>query len=120
MAARPPLVAFNVELAPGAALDDARAIAALIREGGEEGLVGLRAIGLHLADQDVIQVSCNVEDVAATSLGDVVAAVRAHARVTRAELVGLSPEAAWRDFPADVPVPGFDPARHVLERVLGD
>lgn len=118
VAARPPLVAFNVELAAGATLDDARRIAALIREGGGEGLPGVRAIGLHLTGQDVIQVSCNVEDVAATSLADVVAAVRAHARVARAELVGLSPQAAWRDFPADIPVPGFDPARHVLERVL--
>ncbi|MGA8716981.1 MAG: hypothetical protein WB557_03155, partial [Solirubrobacteraceae bacterium] len=38
VAARPPLVAFNVELAPPATLDDARAIAAAIREGGPEGL----------------------------------------------------------------------------------
>ena len=43
VAARPPLVAFNVELAPPATLDDARAIAATIREGGAEGLpVGAR------------------------------------------------------------------------------
>ncbi len=46
--ARPPLVAFNVELVPGATVDDARAIAGLIREGGDEGLPGVRAIGLWL------------------------------------------------------------------------
>ena len=40
VAARPPLVAFNVELAPPATLEDAKAIAAMIREGGEEGLPG--------------------------------------------------------------------------------
>ncbi len=40
VAARPPLVAFNVELAPPATLADARRIAALIREGGEDGLPG--------------------------------------------------------------------------------
>ena len=40
VAARAPLVAFNVELAPPATLEDARAIAALIREGGPEGLPG--------------------------------------------------------------------------------
>ena len=38
VAARPPLIAFNVELAPPATLEDARAIAAAIREGGPEGL----------------------------------------------------------------------------------
>ena len=36
----PPLVAFNLQLAAPATLDDARAIAALIREGGAEGLPG--------------------------------------------------------------------------------
>ena len=49
VAARPPLVAFNVELAPPATLEDARRIAALIREGGAEGLPGVRALGLQLA-----------------------------------------------------------------------
>ena len=38
VAARPPLVAFNVELAAAATVKDAQRIAALIREGGEEGL----------------------------------------------------------------------------------
>jgi glutamate formiminotransferase len=118
VAARPPLVAFNVELASPATLADARAIAARIREGGADGLPGLRAIGLHLATPDAIQVSCNVED-ATLPLAEVVAAVRAHAPVVRAELVGLAPEAAWEGFPEDVPVPGFDPERHLLERVLG-
>ena len=36
----PPLIAFNVELAPPATLETARQIAALIREGGPEGLAG--------------------------------------------------------------------------------
>lgn len=48
VAAREPLVAFNVQLAPPATLADARAIAAAIREGGAEGLPGLRAIGVEL------------------------------------------------------------------------
>jgi hypothetical protein len=34
----------------------------------------------------------------------VVEAVRRHAVVDRAELVGLAPRAAFDDFPADVPV----------------
>ena len=100
VAAREPLVAFNVELAPPATLEDARAIAALIREGGPEGLPGVRAIGVQLAH--AAQVSTNVEDHRAATPADVVAAVRRHAPVAAAELVALAPEAALRDFPADV------------------
>ena len=102
--ARPPLVAFNVELAPPAALEDAREIAALIREGGAEGLKSVRAIGIWLAHRGVAQVSTNVEDHRRTRLAEVVEAVRRHAPVTRAELVGLAPRAAFDHFPDDVPV----------------
>jgi glutamate formiminotransferase len=104
VAARPPLVAFNVELAPPATLEDARAIAALIRESGEEGLAGVRAIGIWLAHRGVAQVSTNVEDHRATALAELVAAIRRHASIAKAELVGLPPAVAFRDFPADVPV----------------
>jgi glutamate formiminotransferase/glutamate formiminotransferase/formiminotetrahydrofolate cyclodeaminase len=45
--------------------------------------------------------------------------VRAHARVASAELVGLAPAVAFAGFPEDVPIPGFDPARHVIENALG-
>ena len=48
VAAREPLVAFNLELAPPATLEDAKRIAAAIREGGSEGLPGVRAIGVSL------------------------------------------------------------------------
>jgi glutamate formiminotransferase / 5-formyltetrahydrofolate cyclo-ligase len=102
--ARPPLVAFNVELAPPSTLDDARAIAALIREGGSEGLASVRAIGIWLANRGIAQVSTNVEDHRRTSLAGVVEAVRRHAPVARAELVGLAPRGAFDHFPEDVPV----------------
>jgi glutamate formiminotransferase len=92
VAARPPLVAFNVELAAPATLDDARAIAARIREGGEEGLRGVRALGLRAGA--LIQVSTNIEDPARTTAADVVAAVARHAAVSGAELIGLAPAAA--------------------------
>ena len=62
---------------PPATLADARAIAALIREGGAEGLPGVRAIGVQLAH--AAQVSTNVEDHRAATPADVVAAVRRHA-----------------------------------------
>jgi glutamate formiminotransferase len=120
VAARPPLVAFNVELATPATVEDARAIAAAIREGGAQGLAGVRAIGLWLEHRHVVQVSTNVEDHRSTTLADVVAAVARHAPVAGAELVGLAPRAALAGFPADVPLPGFDPARHVLENVVGE
>ncbi|HEX4435648.1 MAG TPA: hypothetical protein VH061_02525 [Solirubrobacteraceae bacterium] len=118
VAARPPLVAFNVELAAPARIEDARRIAALIREGGEEGLPGLRAIGIELSGARP-QVSMNVERPLDISLADVVAAVRRHANLIQAELVGLAPAATLGGFPADLPMPGFDPARQVIENALG-
>jgi glutamate formiminotransferase / 5-formyltetrahydrofolate cyclo-ligase len=118
VAARPPLVAFNVVLAAPATLARARAIAAAIREGGEEGLPGVRAIGLELERQGQVQVSMNVEQPAAPPLREIVAAIRRHAPLASAELVALAPEAAFEGFPADLPIPGFDPERHLIERAL--
>ena len=117
-AARPPLVAFNVTLRPPATLDTAREIAARIREGGPEGLPGLRAIGLWLDKQQEIQLSMNVERPDRTPLREVVQAIARHAEPAAAELVGLAPEAAFEGFPADLPIPGFDPDAHLIERVL--
>ncbi len=116
VAARAPLVAFNVELAPPATLLDAQRIAARIREGGEEGLPGVRAIGLWLDRGGVAQVSTNVEDHRRTSLADVVDAVARQATVAEAELVGLAPRSAFRDFPPDVPIRG----KRILEDALAD
>jgi glutamate formiminotransferase len=105
--ARPPLVAFNVELAAPATLDDARRIAAAIREGGTEGLPGVRAIGLWLDQLGVAQVSTNVEDHRATPLARVIAAVARHAQPSGAELVGLAPRAAFDEFPHEIPLRGY-------------
>jgi glutamate formiminotransferase / 5-formyltetrahydrofolate cyclo-ligase len=118
VAAREPLVAFNLQLAPPATIADARAIAAMIREGGEEGLPGLRAIGVQLSG-NVAQVSMNIERPLELSLADVVAALRRHAQLQGAELVGLAPRAALVGFPDDIALPGFDPARHLIENALG-
>ncbi len=118
VAARPPLVAFNLELAPPATVEDARRIAGLVREGGMEGLPGVRAIGVALRRGP--QVSMNVERPTETPLRSVVEAVQRHAEVKCAELVGLAPAAAWEGFPEDLPVPGFDPAHHVIENALGE
>jgi glutamate formiminotransferase len=116
VAARPPLVAFNVELEPSATLADARRIAALIREGGEEGQPGLRAIGVWLDQSGLAQVSMNLEDHRATPLAAVVAAVARHAPVARAELVGLAPQAAFDGFPDDVELRGYATIEDSLHR----
>jgi glutamate formiminotransferase / 5-formyltetrahydrofolate cyclo-ligase len=115
-AVRPPLVAFNVDLATPD-LDAARRIAADIRESGG-GMPGVRAIGLWLEHRGCAQVSTNVHDHLATPLGAIVEAVRAQAPVGEAELVGLAPEAAFEGFPRDVPLRGFTPERHLLENAL--
>ena len=119
VAARAPLVAFNLELEAPATVDQARSVAALIRESGREGLPGVRAIGLWLERRGVAQISTNVEDHRATPLAEVVAAVSHHATVARAELVGLAPRAALEGFPEDLPIAGFDPRRHLIESALG-
>jgi glutamate formiminotransferase / 5-formyltetrahydrofolate cyclo-ligase len=99
VAARPPLAAINVEI--DAPLATAKAIAAEVRT-----LPGVRALGLELATQGIVQVSTNVEELERTTPADVVAAVRRHARVTGAELVAPAPRRAFESFPADVPLRG--------------
>lgn len=118
--ARPPLAAFNVELDTDD-VEIARAVAAELREAGG-GAPGVRAIGLVLSSGRA-QVSTNVHDPLATPLGAVVEEVRRlaaplGARPVEAELVGLIAEAALVDYPADVPIRGFDPSRHVIEARL--
>lgn len=115
VAARPPLVAFNVELAAPATRADAQRIAAAIREGGPEGHPGLRAIGLWLSARDCAQVSLNLEDHRRTRLADVIAAIGRHATPVRAELVGLAPVVAFEDFPEELPVANL----RYLEDALG-
>ena len=119
VAARPPLVAFNLELAPPAHLGTAREIAASIREGGPEGLAGLRAIGIELESRErTAQVSMNVEDPDSLPLAAIVDAVSRHADVAAAEIVGLAPRAALAGFPAELEIRGFDPARQIIENHL--
>jgi len=120
--ARPPLAAFNVELG-GGDVEIARSVAAGLREAGG-GLRGVRAIGLLLSSGRA-QVSTNVHDPLAVPLGAVVERVRELAaplgdRPVEAELVGLIPQAALRDYPADVPMRGFDPQQHVIEARLAE
>jgi glutamate formiminotransferase / 5-formyltetrahydrofolate cyclo-ligase len=115
-AARPPLIAFNVDLATDD-LELAKAVAAELRESGG-GLPGVRALGLRLAGRGCAQVSTNVHDYRAVPLREIVERVRARAPVAGAELIGLAPRAAFEGFPDDVPLRGFSPERHILEEAL--
>lgn len=120
--ARPPLAAFNLEL-EGATLDVAREIAAELREAGG-GPPGVRAIGLEIGD-GLTQISTNVHDPVAVPLAEVVArtrelAERHHATVVAGEVVGLVPAAALDGFPSDLPLPGFERERGVIEERLRD
>jgi glutamate formiminotransferase / 5-formyltetrahydrofolate cyclo-ligase len=108
VAARPPLVAFNLEI--DGDVDQARRAAAGLRA-----LPGIKALGLWLEGAEVAQVSCNVEDPGAVPLVRVLEEVRAHARVREAELVGLAPESAFAGWPADVPIRN----RRSIEDLLG-
>jgi glutamate formiminotransferase len=100
VAARPPLVAFNVEIQ--GTLDEAKQIARELRS-----TLDVRALGLQLSN--TVQVSTNIEDHTRVTAAEVVAAVRRHARVTGAELVAPAPRAALKDFPEDVPLRGPKP-----------
>lgn len=116
--ARPPLVAFNVELAD-ADVAKAKEIASGLRESGG-GLAGVRAIGIDLGNGHT-QVSTNIHDPGAVSLAAVVERVRElaaphGARPAVGEIVGLVPERALEGWDGEIPLVGFDPAKHVIER----
>jgi glutamate formiminotransferase / 5-formyltetrahydrofolate cyclo-ligase len=119
VAARPPLIAFNVELADDRSLQQARELAAAIRESGSDGLPGVRAIGLWLQRAGHAQVSTNIDDPAATSPAQVVAAIARLAgadAIAGAELVGLTPRAAFADWPDEVPLAGLETIEDALAR----
>jgi glutamate formiminotransferase / 5-formyltetrahydrofolate cyclo-ligase len=114
--ARPPLAAFNVVL-ERVTIVRAREIAAGLRESGG-GLPGVRAIAVELRDGSP-QVSTNVHDPTATPLAQVVARIRElapEATIVAGEIIGLVPQAALTAWPRAIPLPGFDPTRHVIER----
>jgi len=114
--ARPPLIAFNLDLET----DDvelAKRIASRLRESGG-GPRGVRALGLYLPARGRAQVSFNVHDHTRVPLKALVEEVAKEALIAEAELVGLAPAAAFRDFPQDIPIRNFDPERQLIENAL--
>jgi len=120
---RPPLIAFNVNLA-GDHLEGAQAVARAVRE-RDGGFPGVRALGLRLPLAGHVQVSLNIEDWRAAPLHEVVAAVEREAQArgleaTGSELVGLLPAgAAVAAAGSLLRVAGLDTS-HVLELRLLD
>jgi len=114
--ARPPLIAFNIDLQTED-VELARRIAARLRE-SNGGPPGVRAIGLYLPARNRAQVSFNVHDHSAVPLRVLIDEVARDAPIAEAELVGLAPSAAFEDFPHNVPLRGFDPDRHLIENAL--
>jgi glutamate formiminotransferase / 5-formyltetrahydrofolate cyclo-ligase len=119
--ARPPLVAVNCDLA----FDDvvlARRIAAAVRE-RDDGLPGVRALGLHLDHAGRAQVSMNLVALERTGVEQACSAVRDRARaagndVARVELVGLLPAAELaRCDPAFLAWAGLGPDQTIEARL---
>jgi glutamate formiminotransferase len=120
--ARPPLVAYNVDLRTND-VGVARAIARSVRE-SSGGMPGVQAIGLQLPRSGRVQVSMNVLDLERSRVHEVLERVRREAaargvEVEGAELVGLVPARALEAArAARIQVPGLDEA-HVLEQAAG-
>ncbi len=121
--ARKFLIAYNVNLASGD-VKLAKSIAKAIRE-KDGGFKCVKAMGFHLADRDLAQVSMNMTDYETTSLLTVYEAIErlageAGVKPLESELVGLAPAAALPgDVAARIRLRDFDPARQVIERRAG-
>jgi glutamate formiminotransferase len=119
--ARMPLIAFNAYL-DTADVTIAQAIARAIRA-SDGGLPCVKALGLLVDGQ--AQVSMNLTDFRQTGMYDALSAIqtaaRAHGvRVTRTELVGFAPQAAWFDAALAALQLAPDARDLVLESRLGD
>jgi glutamate formiminotransferase len=120
--ARPPLIAFNIELdTPDVTL--AKRIAKEIRE-SSGGLPAIQALGFELTDPPRAQVSMNLLDTSQTSLATVWREVERRAsaagvKVLRGELIGLLPLDAALQVTADaLKLDGFDRMRVIESHFL--
>jgi glutamate formiminotransferase / 5-formyltetrahydrofolate cyclo-ligase len=120
--ARPPLIAFNINLASDQ-LDVAKAIASAVRE-SSGGLPFVKALGFPLADRGIVQVSMNLTNFRETSMARVFDAVSREATargvaVLESEIVGLVPaEALAAVGAAHLRLPAFSPARLLEVQLL--
>lgn len=120
--ARPPLIAFNIELdTPDVKI--AKRIARDIRE-SSGGLQAVQALGFELTDPPRAQVSMNLLDTSQTSLATVWREVERRANdagvaILRGELIGLLPLDAALQVTADaLKLEGFDRSRVIESHFL--
>lgn len=120
---RPVLAAFNVNLRTRD-VTVARELARRVRA-RDGGLPGVRALGLDLPEQGIVQVSMNIEDPGRTPLYRVVEFLRAEARtfgveLDRSELVGLLPASAVASAASyALSLPELDASRVIEAAVAG-
>jgi len=124
VAARMPLIAFNVNLGT----DDlavAKAIAAAVRH-SSGGLRYVKAMGLEVADTGLVQVSMNLVDYRRTPIHRALELVRSEAArygvsVRECELVGMAPlEALAEAAGYYLQIPGFDSAKVIEHHLLDE
>jgi glutamate formiminotransferase len=121
--ARMPLIAYNINLATDR-LDVAKKIATAIRM-SSGGFRFVKAMGIPLADRNIVQVSMNLTNYEKTPIFRVFEVVKREAarygvQVLESEIVGLVPSAALVDAAAYyLQLEGFS-AKQVLENKLRD
>ena len=117
--ARPPLVAYNVNLGTSD-LEVANAIAKAIR-GSSDGFKYCKAIGVMLEDRNIAQVSMNMVNCDGTPIYRVFEAIRAEAKrwgvqIIGSEVIGLTPAKALIDCAEYyLQIENFDQSKQVLE-----
>ena len=120
--ARPPLIAFNINLGTSD-LEIASRIGKIIRE-SSGGLKCVKAMGVMLEDRNIAQVSINMTDFTVTPLYRVTELVRAEAArygvpVIGTEIIGLAPMQAFFDTAEYyLQIEDFHPEVQVIENHL--
>lgn len=120
--ARPPLIAFNINLDTDN-LEIAKAIAKTVR-GSSGGYRYCKALGIALPERGIVQVSMNMVNYEETPLYRVFEAVRFEAKrwgvsILGSELIGLAPAKSLTDCAAYyLQLEQFDYDTHVLETYL--
>lgn len=120
--ARPPLIAFNINLGTSD-LEIATKIGKIIRE-SSGGLKCVKAMGVMLEDRNIAQVSINMTDFTVTPLYRVTELVRAEAArygvpVIGTEIIGLAPMQAFFDTAEYyLQIEDFQPDVQVIENHL--
>lgn len=121
--ARPPLIAFNVNLR-SQNMEIARSIAKTVRQ-SDGGLPHVKAIGVELASRGMVQVSMNLTDYQVTPVQSAFQTVKTEAEkhgisVAGSELIGLLPQAALEHAAVtSLQLERFDPS-HILERKIAE